>query len=63
MYSKFEISFMNSGIVHRGEGQMTPIINEIRQAIEKAGDQPVRLEDPQTQKTYILVRADLYDHM
>jgi hypothetical protein len=54
---------MNSGIVHRGEGQMTPIINEIRQAIEKAGDQPVRLEDPQTQKTYILVRADLYDHM
>jgi hypothetical protein len=42
---------------------MTPITKEIRQAIEEAGSGPVRLEDPQTRETYILVRADLYDHI
>jgi hypothetical protein len=42
---------------------MTPITKEIRQAIERAGDQPVRLEDPQTRQTYVLLRADLFDRM
>ncbi len=42
---------------------MTPITKEIRQAIESAGDQPVRLEDPLTRQTYVLVRADLYDRI
>ena len=42
---------------------MTPITNEIRHANERAGDQPVRLEDPQTHQTYLLLRADLYDRI
>ncbi len=42
---------------------MTPITKEIRRAIEQAGDQPVRLEDPQTTQTYVLLRADVYDRI
>ncbi len=42
---------------------MTPITQEIRQAIERAGDEPIRLEDPQTTQTYVLVRAELYDRI
>jgi hypothetical protein len=40
-----------------------PITDEIRQAIDRAGDQPVRLEDPQTRQTYVLLTADLYDRI
>ncbi len=42
---------------------MTQITKEIREAINRAGDQPVRLEDPQTHQMYILLRADLYDRI
>ncbi len=42
---------------------MTPLTKEIRQAIEQAGDQPIRLEDPETRQTYVLLRADLYDRV
>jgi len=42
---------------------MTPTTKEIRVAIEEAGDQPVRLEDPETRQTYVLLRADLFDRV
>jgi hypothetical protein len=42
---------------------MTTLTAELRQEIEKAGDEPVRIEDPETQTTYILIRADLYEQI
>ena len=42
---------------------MTAITPEIRQAIERAGEEPVELTDPDTNSVYIIVRADLYDRM
>lgn len=37
---------------------MTTITPEQRQAIEQAGDQPAKLVDPETNRTYLLVRED-----
>jgi hypothetical protein len=34
---------------------------EQRQLIEQAGDRPVRIEDPEMQQAYVLIRADVYD--
>ena len=42
---------------------MTTITPEIRQAIEQAGEQPVQLNDPETNSVYIIVRADVYERM
>jgi hypothetical protein len=42
---------------------MTTITSEIRRAIEQAGDQPVRLDDPQTSQSYVLIKADVYDRI
>lgn len=42
---------------------MPTLTPELRQAIEQAGDQPIRLEDPQTQKSYVLIRAEVYDRL
>ena len=42
---------------------MPTITAEIRQAIEEAGEQPVKLTDPETNTDYMLVRADVYDRM
>jgi hypothetical protein len=39
------------------------ITDEIRQAIERTGGQPVRLEDPETHQWYVLLRADVYDRI
>ncbi len=39
------------------------ITTELRQAIEQAGDGPVRIEDPATHTAYVLVRAEVYDRM
>lgn len=36
---------------------MTTITPEIRQAIEQAGDEPVRLLDPMTNIQYVLIKA------
>ncbi len=33
---------------------------ELKQAVEKAGDEPVRVEDPETHTAYIVIREDLY---
>jgi hypothetical protein len=36
---------------------------ELRQAVEKAGDEPVRVEDPETRTAYLIVREDVYRRM
>jgi hypothetical protein len=42
---------------------MTTLTPELRQAVEQAGDQPVEINDPQTNTGYILLRADVYKRM
>jgi hypothetical protein len=42
---------------------LTSLTPEQRQLIEQAGDQPVRIEDPETQRAYMLIRADLYERV
>lgn len=42
---------------------MTELTPEQRQLIEQAGDQPVRIEDPETHQAYVIVRADLYERV
>ena len=39
---------------------MTALTPEIKHAIEQAGDELVLLEDPQTRKTYVLLKSDDY---
>ena len=41
----------------------TGLTPEQRQLIEQAGTQPVRIEDPETQQSYVLIRADLYERV
>jgi hypothetical protein len=36
---------------------------ELKQAIEEAGDEPVRVEDPETHTAYLIVREDVYRRM
>jgi hypothetical protein len=43
-----------------GEGVMTAITPEQRQAAAEAGDSPVELADPQTGRSYILLRAEVF---
>jgi hypothetical protein len=33
---------------------------ELKQAVEKAGDEPVRVEDPETHTAYLIVREDVF---
>ena len=42
---------------------MTTLTPELRQEIEKAGPNPVRLEDPDTHTAYVLLRAEEYDRL
>ena len=42
---------------------MTTLTAEQRQEIEKAGDEPVRIEDPETHTTYVLLKAEVYDQI
>jgi hypothetical protein len=36
---------------------------ELKRALEKAGDEPVRVEDPETHTAYLIVREDVYRRM
>ncbi len=36
---------------------------ELKQAVEKAGEEPVRVEDPETHAAYLIVREDVYRRM
>ena len=40
---------------------MTTLTPELKQAIEQAGDALVRLEDPLTRQTYVLLKAEVYE--
>ena len=42
---------------------MNILTPEQRRAVNAAGDQPVRVEDPETHKAYVILKADLYDRM
>ena len=39
------------------------ITTEQKQAVREAGDQPVRVEDPETKTAYLIVREDVYRKM
>ena len=39
---------------------MATITAEQKQAVDKAGDSPIELEDPQTGTEYVLMRADAF---
>lgn len=41
----------------------TAIPAELRRAIEESGDEPVRLEDPETREEYVLVSVRVYQKM
>ncbi len=38
----------------------TTLTQELKRAIERAGDEPVRVEDPDTQTAYVVIKEDLY---
>lgn len=40
---------------------MVTLTVEQREEIQKAGDEPIRIEDPETHATYVLVRAEVYE--
>jgi len=42
---------------------MATITAEIRRASQQAGDQPARLEDPETHKVYILLNEETYERL
>jgi hypothetical protein len=42
---------------------MTILTPEQRQAIERAGDEPIRVEDPETKRTYVLISEEAYRRM
>lgn len=33
---------------------------ELKQAVDEGGDEPVRVEDPETHTAYVVIREDLY---
>ncbi len=42
---------------------MATLTPEQRQEIQKAGEEPVRLADPETQTEYVILKADVYDRI
>jgi len=36
---------------------------ELKLAVDKAGDEPVRVEDPETHTAYLIVREDVYHRL
>jgi hypothetical protein len=42
---------------------MTTLTAELRQEIEKAGGNPVLLEDPETKTAYVLIKAEEYERL
>ncbi len=42
---------------------MTTLTPEQRQEIRRAGEEPVRLADPETQTEYVTLKADVYDRI
>jgi hypothetical protein len=42
---------------------MDMLTAELRQAVEQAGDSPVRLMDPETHRAYVLVPAEVFERL
>jgi hypothetical protein len=42
---------------------MTTLTPELRQALREAGDQPVPVIDPDTNRRYVLVPAEVYERL
>ena len=42
---------------------MVTLTPEQRQEILRAGEEPVRLADPETQTEYVILKADVYDRI
>jgi hypothetical protein len=42
---------------------MAALTPEQRQEIEKAGEEPVRLSDPETHRKYVIVKEEAYERM
>jgi hypothetical protein len=42
---------------------MDTLTPELKQAVEYAGDSPVRLMDPETHRAYFLVSAEVYERL
>jgi hypothetical protein len=42
---------------------MDTLTPELKQAVEQAGDSPVRLMDPETHRAYVLVSAEVFDRL
>jgi hypothetical protein len=41
----------------------TGLTPEQRRLVEQAGDRPVRIDDPEMQQAYVLIRADVYERV
>ncbi len=42
---------------------METLTPELKLALERAGDSPVRLTDPETHRDYVLVSAEVYERL
>ncbi len=42
---------------------MDTLTPELKRAVERAGDSPVRLTDPDTNRDYVLVSAEVYERL
>jgi hypothetical protein len=42
------------------EHPVTTLTPELQQQIQKAGDEPVRIEDPETHEVYVVIRETVY---
>jgi hypothetical protein len=45
------------------EPSMDTLTPELKQAVAKAGDSPVRLMDPDTHRAYVLVSAEIFERL
>lgn len=45
------------------KGDFMNITPDLKQAVERAGDEPVRLEDPETHLAYVLVKEEVYQRL
>jgi hypothetical protein len=42
---------------------MSTLTPEQRREVERAGDEPVRVEDPVTHRTYVILKAEVYERL
>jgi len=52
-----------SDLVNLRHTLMDTLTAELKQAVEQAGDAPVRLMDPETHRAYVLVRAEVFEQL